>query len=269
VHESKWQLRDSLFGDENEAEIYRRAPERALLWLSYFGRSLQKTVTGNLDKAFFGDFIARFNQAWIIDRVMQHVPDYEPYARGDTLRDAFIGAFFPRFIMPDKPISGGRENMAIYAGMELDEGTSMNLGFGGEMYANFGYWGGIIGSGLYALALALLFRWIAVRALASPLWWSVLPYVGFLSLKAEEDVLSVLNWIVKACVFMMGVCVVFPAFRRALFAAPARSQPAHGKTPRNHKGVRAILARRANQVGLAQAGEAQELTNVPPHSARR
>ena len=230
-----------------------------MLWMSYFARSLERTMTANLDKEFIGDFIARYNQGWIIDRVIQHVPVHEPYARGETLKEAFTAALLPRFLMPGKAVAGGKENMAKYADVELEEGTSMNLGYAGEMYANFGYWGGITGCGLYALAFALLFRWIAVRAFASPLWWCVLPFIGFSVLKAEEDVLSVFNWIVKAGVFMVGVFLCFPAFRRALFGAPARSRPARDRAPRDRKGARRILPRRTNQAGPVPLAGKEEL----------
>jgi hypothetical protein len=33
----------------------------------------------------------------------------------------------------------------------------MNLGFAGEMYANFGLWGGVLGCGVYSLVLGLFF----------------------------------------------------------------------------------------------------------------
>ena len=85
------------------------------------------------------------------------------------------------------------------------------------MYANFGYWGAIIGCGLYCLGFALVFRFICIRAFVSPLWWAVLPYLCFVALKAEDDVVGVVNWTAKACIVMVMVCMAFPAFRQALF----------------------------------------------------
>jgi len=114
--------------------------------------------------------------------------------------------------------------MEKYAGMLLNERTSMNLGYAGEMYANYGYVGGIIGCGVYALFFSLLFRVVCLRAFISPLWWSVLPYIGFTVLKADDGIVEVLNWTVKAAIVMTVVCYAFPAFRRALFISEVRSQ---------------------------------------------
>jgi hypothetical protein len=168
--------------------------------------------------------VARYNQGWIVDKVMQHVPKLEPFAAGATLEDALISAVVPRVLYSDKAIAGGRSNMKKYAGLVLGEGTSMNLGYAGEMYANFGYWGGIIGCGCYCLALALLFRAVCVRAFVSPLWWAIVPYVFVEALKAEDDIMDVVNWIAKASLVLVGVCVLFPSFQRALFPERKRGE---------------------------------------------
>jgi len=102
----------------------------------------------------------------------------------------------------------------------LTEGTSMNLGFGGELYANFGYWGGILGCGLYALVLGLGFRWVARRAHASPIWWAILVYVGHWALKAETDIGAVLNYIVKAAIVACVAAMCLPAVRAELAGRP-------------------------------------------------
>jgi len=61
-----------------------------------------------------------------------------------------------------------------------------------------------------------LFRWVAIRAFDVNLWWCVLPYIGFLSLKAEDGIAEVLNWTVKSCIVMVVIYVAFPSFRKAL-----------------------------------------------------
>jgi hypothetical protein len=177
-----------------------------------------------MDRGFLGETCARYNQGWIVNRVMQQVPAIEPYARGETIKDTFISALVPRVFYPNKVITGGMINMERFAGVELEEGTSMNLGYAGEMYANFGYGGGIIGCGFYCLAFALLFRWIYSRAIIAPLWWAVLAYICFIAVKAEDDIVGVVNWTAKACVVLALVCVALPAFRKALFPAKRGAQ---------------------------------------------
>ena len=246
LHESKWQLRDKLFGEGSDLDVKATASSRSMFWLSNLGSSLEKTVTGNLDDEFIGDAVARYNQGWIIDRIIQFVPACEPYANGATLKDAFIATLLPRILMPNKVIAGGKENMQKFAGLQLEEGVSMNLGYAGELYANFGYWGGIIGCLIYTLLFGLLFRWISVRAFASPLWWSVMPYVGFMAVKTEDGIAEVMNWTFKASLVMLAVCFAFPEFRRALFMPEKANQKTESRNQkpevRRRGRVRSVMA---------------------------
>ncbi|MCX6896409.1 MAG: hypothetical protein NTZ16_13110 [Verrucomicrobia bacterium] len=129
----------------------------------------------------------------------------------------------------------------------------MNLGYAGEMYANFGHVGGIIACGVYALVLALVFRWICARAFTAPLWWCVMPYVGFSALKAEDGVAEILNWTVKATVVMAAVCYAFPAFRRALFLPEGGNQKMEMGKQKAESRKRRVGRRRAGRVMGAPA----------------
>jgi hypothetical protein len=117
--------------------------------------------------------------------------------------------------------------MERYAGILLNERTSMNLGYAGEMYANFGLTGGIVGCGCYALVFGLLFRWIFLRSLARPLWWSIVPFLFFAALKGDDGIAEVLNWTTKAFLVAAGVVLIMPNLRHALFgrSAGAPSSP--------------------------------------------
>ena len=115
--------------------------------------------------------------------------------------------------------------MLRYVGMEMVGSTSMDLGFAGEMYANFGWAGGLLGCTLYAVAFGLLFRVMCRRAFSHPLWWSLVPYVFFAAVKAEDGIGIVANWSVKSCVLLGGISIIFPAFRQALFSRSIEQQP--------------------------------------------
>ena len=106
--------------------------------------------------------------------------------------------------------------MERFAGLALQSGTSMNLGYAGEMYANFGRWGGVAMCGLYAMVLGLLLRMVTKKASKSMLWWIFVPYVGHLALKAEDGVAEVMNWVVKSLLICVLVYLAFPALRAAL-----------------------------------------------------
>lgn len=240
LQKAKWQLRDNPQGEDILAAddlepAGGSSVTRMTSWLSYMAPAFGDTVTGNLNDQFLADIGIRYNQGWIVNRVMIVVPKYEPYAQGDTL----IGAarnLIPRIFDPYKPLADGQYNMARYAGMFIGDKTSMNLGIAGEMYANFGLGGGIVACGTYALLFGLFFRWFAMRAFQQPLWWCLVPYVFYSIIKAEDDTGYALNWTVKACIVLIGVIAFLPNLRHALLSSLRRrtvapGQPAVGPMP--------------------------------------
>ena len=236
LQEAKWQLRDGFVRDD-----FSTTPEdltsggdlliKPVRWVSYMGQSLGRTVALNFDPEFVADMAVRYNQGWIINRVMVVVPAVQPFAEGATIMEAAQSAVLPRFIAPEKATAGGREKMLTYANIDLNERTAMNLGYAGEMYANFGLTGGIIGCFAYALAFGLFFRFLMRLASTHPLWWAVLPFIFYAGLKAEDDITFVINWMAKACVVILGICFVLPAFREALWGRTGRDQSRFASDP--------------------------------------
>jgi hypothetical protein len=86
------------------------------------------------------------------------------------------------------------------------------------MYANFGFTGGIIGCGAYALFFGPALSRGLWRALSNPLWWSFVPFIFYAAVKAEDDIAFVLNWTTKSVVVLVGILLFLPHLRRALFA---------------------------------------------------
>ncbi len=230
LQESKWELRQDMRSvdprtDMNETGFRELPIGRATQWMSYLAKDLVQTVTLNIDQDFIADIAVRYNQGWIINRIMLWVPAMTPYAGGATIKEAVIGSAIPRLVFTEKGRAGGQENMLRYVGMEMVGNTSMDLGFAGEMYANFGLAGGLLGCMLYAVAFGLLFRVICRRAFIHPLWWSLVPYVFFAAVKAEDGIGIVANWSVKSCILLGGISMIFPAFRHALFSRTIEQQP--------------------------------------------
>jgi len=142
--------------------------------------------------------VVRLNQGWIISNVMDNIPAHRPYANGQTVKDAIVASIFPRFVFPDKPMAGGRANMQNYAGITLNENTSMDISQVGEAYANFGVIGGIIMMFFLGFFSNLVITFVERKCQKYPeliLW---LPLLYLQVVKAETSLVTVLNHLVKA-----------------------------------------------------------------------
>lgn len=173
---------------------------------------------------YLPEVLKRLNQGWIVNMVMVWTPSNEPFAEGATLVSSIGGSLLPRFINPLKfSASDSRLYFTKYTGHVLSGGTTMGLGYAGEMYANFGYWGGIIGVCFYGLFIGTIFRWFYVRSLSEPLWWAWATYFAIVVVKAETNIGQVVNWTVKAAVIMTAIIWLLPNLRQRLWFKPNKS----------------------------------------------
>jgi hypothetical protein len=147
--------------------------------------------------------IIRLNQGWIISAVLDYVPAEEPYAEGETLKDAIVSAFMPRVLAPDKKQAGGRENFRRFTGLPIGKDTSMGISPLGEAYANFGTTGGILLMMGFGALFALLFKFALKFVAGRPAFFFWLPMVFYQSIKAETEFLVVLNQLSKGTVIAL------------------------------------------------------------------
>jgi len=171
--------------------------------------------------------VTRINQGWIIARVLYWVPVREPYAHGETLLTAIRAAVLPRVLDPGKYLAGGFWYFQRFTGMSMRQ-VSMNLSVAGEMYANFGRQGGLIGVLCFGIILGLVYRVFATWAVENPLWWAWAPYVMLYTMQAENGIGEAVNHVVKSSVVMVAFMSVVPAWKtlrrwhvRSLFRKPA------------------------------------------------
>ena len=146
----------------------------------------------------------RLNQGWIISAVMKNVPENEPFADGETIVDAFESSLLPRFLAPDKKMAGGRENFRRFTGLPIGEGTSMGISPLGEAYANFDVEGGIVFMLVYGLFFSGFFRMVASSTVKHPDFIFWLPLIFYQGIKAETEVVVVLNQLVKGMIVAYG-----------------------------------------------------------------
>jgi len=171
--------------------------------------------------------ILRLNEGWITSRLLVWTPTMEPYARGETVATALHAALVPRIFDADKPSAGGHDNTPRFTGLLLINGTSMNLSIPGEMYANWGMIGAILGTFVVALLLGWIYLAFAIRAKRSILWFAWASYVMIGAVSPEVGLLEMLNSVTKSLLVMFILIRVIPTWRRAMWPPrPRRTAPA-------------------------------------------
>lgn len=228
LEQAKLRLRGQTWSEASSPEIVLGLTvqvsdtNRPLIWSLYLVEALWKTVTFSVSEDDLSALSSRHNHGWIVDRVLLRVPSEEPYAMGETLVTALASAVVPRVLVPDKYFAGG-VLFERFTGQALHHPStgarlaSMNLGFAGELYANFGHTGGIVSCGIWGLVCGLIMRWFYLRSLTSRLWWAFLPYVLVYAMKAEEGMGEILNWFVKSAMISIMALYCLPGLRMALW----------------------------------------------------
>ncbi|MCC7417782.1 MAG: hypothetical protein IT176_11645 [Acidobacteria bacterium] len=192
--------------------------------LQLFGSMMWDRIRGVDDPGVeqdVGDTLVRFNQGWIISKIMTYVPRDRPFAGGETIADAVRFSILPRFLFPDKGTGASQDMFLQYTGVTLPKGTTMGLGIIGEMYANFGRAGGIAATFVYALLLGAGFTFFARRALLNPLWWAVGSVVLLPAVEPGINLEDISNHVVKGAVVLLVLWKLLPPMQRLLALAPS------------------------------------------------
>lgn len=167
----------------------------------FFGTVNEKYDSGFLEEDEATSTLnVRLNQGWIISAVMDHVPRNLPYANGDTVIEAVVASLVPRFLNPDKKEAGGQENFRKYTGLSLSDETSMGLSIIGEFYANFGVLKGIFMMGAWGLLIGFIWKKLIFNTYKIPLLIFFLPLIFLQVVKAETELVVVLNHLIKSII---------------------------------------------------------------------
>lgn len=148
---------------------------------------------------------ARLNQGWIISRIYSRIPEYQDFKKGKTIIDAIQVSLVPRFLSPNKKGGGGKETFEELTGFKLIKGTSMGASLLGEFYGNYGVFGGAISFFLWGIFLNLVLLVIQILNRINPIVILFLPIIFLQVIKAESDLTTVLNHIVKSSIFTLLV----------------------------------------------------------------
>lgn len=200
-----------------------KAAYRAQVWNGYSGNKFELFYSLIVDAIFLEGTYEdedntesnniRLNQGWIISAIIDHVPKNVGYAGGSTVKEAFFASILPRFLNPNKKKAGGQENFERYTGLLLGENTSMGISIIGESYANYGIFWGAIFMGLWGFILVRIWLWLSRLALKNNLIVAFMPLVFLQVVKAETELVVVLNHLIKS---LIVVFAFFWATRRFL-----------------------------------------------------
>jgi hypothetical protein len=150
---------------------------RAVVWRTTEGQSMPVIERVSLFVSLAGEFwftrqvatddvrsnlMERLNHLVLAAHVTNTTPDEIPYWYGETLTSAGY-VFIPRVLWPDKPsLTFGVQFGHRYGMLDVSNtSTTVNLTWVTELYANFGYFGVIVGMALIGVAFALMERWFA------------------------------------------------------------------------------------------------------------
>jgi len=195
----KWEYRKlTWFGDETTEQV--EESNLSIFWGLMAERFADPSALN--DPLVLGNILERFNQGYLTASAIEHTPAIEPFANGETVSKAILAAFVPRFLWPQKPEAGGRENIARFTNIELVGKTSMNIGQLGEAYVNFGAWGGAILMFLYGFfSMSLFQKGIEIcKKRPSIIFW--LPFLFSNTIIVETDLLTTFNHLFKAIIFI-------------------------------------------------------------------
>ncbi len=191
-----------------------KAVYRTKIWNGYSGNKLELFAGLAIDAVFLGGNNAdeldgelnnvRLNQGWIISAIMDEIPKRQAYLNGETIQEALVATVVPRVLSSGKKEAGGRENFRKFTGLKIEENTSMGISIIGEAYGNFKILGGILFMGIWGFILAKIWVFLLRRCFKYPMLLAFIPLIFLQVIKAETELVVVLNHLVKASIVVFG-----------------------------------------------------------------
>jgi hypothetical protein len=153
----------------------------------------------------------RLNQGFLLAHAMKHTKEYghDP----SHLPLAYASAVLPGFILSNKIDAGGKFNIERYTDINLQPGTSMNIGVLGDHFVANGGW--ILWSSwlFFCFLLFSTFRKVNLKIIGRSPFELFLPILLFYTLKTETDIVSVVGHLFKIGLVLY---LIYWAFARKL-----------------------------------------------------
>ena len=177
---------------------------------------LQFDVADPTSKEFYLPLFFRMNQAYLVSQTLLVVPSKVPYENGKTLVISFSESLLPRFLLPNKENAGGREKIKKYTNLDLVGSTSMNIGYLGESYVNFGKWGSVLFFFFFGITVAQLEKLLYNYSKKNPYIIIFIPILFNNFVGSGVDFLYLFNSTIKAAIIIIPVLYFFGIKKRNL-----------------------------------------------------
>lgn len=204
LQQIKQEYRSIIWDDRNTAgEVGAFA---RVLYDYQFGEEDTAISTENLDGSLLAKFNVRLNEGWVISAVMRSVPRLTEFADGRTVWAAISDSAVPRFLVPKDEVRV-QDAFKEFTGLDVGGRTSIGISPLGEGWANFG-WGAIPFMAIWGAVLALSLRFLSLASRRNPglILWA--PLIFLQAVKAETELVVVLNHLVKAGMFVATVFLI-------------------------------------------------------------
>lgn len=179
------------------------------------------------DPEALANVLVRFNQGWIISRILENIPSREPHQHGKSFATAAETVVMPRVLFPSRAPVEISKRFYQFTGVRINDTTCMGISFLGEAYGNFGRLGGAIAMVVLGLILSAAIEYARSLMHRWPLIFFLVGVIFSEPIKAETDSTMVLNYIFKSAIVVIGLVYLFrQSFTQNLSTDTQQSQGA-------------------------------------------
>jgi hypothetical protein len=160
----------------------------------------------NEDKLFSEEnFLAtlnRANQSWILASTVDNMERTKDFQGVGHFIQYFEAALLPRFLLPNKLVSGDKVIFNKFSGHQINGSTSMGLGVFADGYIAGGRGGVFVAAFLFGLLISLFSKLIVSWMDISPYYLVLLFPIFSYAVRPDCEFQTALNHIVKSTLFL-------------------------------------------------------------------
>jgi hypothetical protein len=161
--------------------------------------------------------LTRSNQAWIFASTVDHMDRNKDFQGLTNVKLYTEAALLPRFLAPNKIMSGDKVIFNKFSGHVLNEGTSMGLGIFADGYIAYGAWGVAIFGFALGLLFSITFKVVDNWSQISPFFMLFLFPILNYAVRPDCETQTTINHLVKSMfIYWLLVMVYHRYFNQKL-----------------------------------------------------